>query len=79
MSYQILVCLDVEEMGGQLTPQQMLFVNDESRIQRAIHDLGISWPNTTVCIYHLTEVQKLKTPPTYQRYKVSSNGEIIPS
>lgn len=79
MSYPILVCLDIEEMGGVLTPQQQMWITGEDRINRAIRDLGMSWPNTTVCIYQLVEVQKLKTQPTYQRYKVSPNGEIIPA
>jgi len=77
MANHILVCLDIEEMGG-LTPEQMNWLNDPLRIPRAIKDLNTRWPNSTVCVYQLSELQKLKTNPTYQKYKVSANGEVIP-
>ena len=77
MANHILVCLDIEEMGG-ITSQQMCWLNDPLRIPRAIKDLNTQWPNSTVCVYQLSELQKLKTNPTYQKYKVSANGEVIP-
>ncbi len=77
MANHILVCLDIEEMGG-ITPQQMCWLNDPLRIPRAIKDLNTQWSNSTVCVYQLSELQKLKTNPTYQKYKVSDNGEVIP-
>lgn len=78
MAYPILVCLDLDEMGGELKQNQMCWLNDPHRIDRAIRDLSMNWPNSSVNVYRLTEVQKLKTQPTYQRYKVSDNGEIVP-
>lgn len=78
MSYPILVCLDIDEMGGTLKEGQMTWLNDPNRIDRAIRDLSMNWPNATVCIYGLNELQKLKTQPTYQRYKVTNKGETIP-
>ena len=77
MANHILVCLDIEEMGG-ITPEQMNWLNDPLRIPRAIKDLNTRWPNSTVCVYQLSELQKLKTNPTYQKYQVSANGEVIP-
>ena len=77
MANHILVCLDIEEMGG-INQEQMYWLNDPQRIPRSIKDLNIRWPNSTVCVYQLSELTKLKTNPTYQKYKVSANGEVIP-
>lgn len=77
MANRVLVCLDPEEMG-ELNSQQMKWLQDPERIPRAIRDLTTQWPNSTVCVYKLDEIQKLKTNPTYQKYKVSENGEVIP-
>jgi len=77
MAFNILVCLDTDEMG-QLSPNHMQFLNDENRIDRAIRDLSLQWPNSTILVYRLNELQKLKTNPTYQRYKVAANGETVP-
>lgn len=77
MANHILVCLDIEEMGV-ITPQQMNWLNDPLRIPHTIKNLNTQWPNSTICVYQLSELQKLKTNPTYQKYKVSANGEVIP-
>lgn len=77
MANYTLVCLDTEEMGG-INQEQMYWLNDPQRIPRAIKDLNTRWPNSTVCVYQLSELLKLKTNPTYQKYKVSANGEVIP-
>lgn len=77
MANHILVCLDIEEMGG-INQEQMYWLNDPQRVSRAIKDLNTRWPNSTVCVYQLSELLKLKTNPTYQKYKVSTNGEVIP-
>lgn len=80
MSYPTLVCLDVDEMGGELNRAHMVWcpINDTARITKAIKDLSTKWPNSTICVYELTEMQKLKTAPSYQRYSVNKNGEVIP-
>lgn len=78
MPYSHMVCLDVDEMGGVLKDSQIMWVTDPSRIEQAVKHLSISWPNSTILIFELKEIQKLKTPPTYARYVVNPHGEIIP-
>ena len=80
MAANFLVTVDHEELGQNLPDAgQMIFFNDPSRTERYIRDLSARWPNSTICFYRLNQLQKLKTNPTYARYKVDpESGEILP-
>jgi len=77
MAYPILVCVDAEELHTR-NSENHRWCTSENRLPQTIKEMSSLWPNSTLCIYRLTELQKLKTPPTYARYKVSFDGEIAP-
>lgn len=80
MSANFIICLDADELGGaELKANQLHFTNDEHRIQQYIRNLAMNWPNNTICVYRLNQLQKLKTQPTYQLYNVTKEGEIVPA
>lgn len=80
MARSIIIMIDIHEIGLEYPEtNQIIFTDDPGRIDRYIRDLSDRWPNTTICVYRLTDLQKLKTLPQYARYKVDPNtGEIIP-
>jgi len=79
MACNFIICLDMDELGGgELKANQLYFTNDEHRIQQYIHNLSMNWPNNTICVFRLNQLQKLKTQPTYQLYSVTKEGEVIP-
>lgn len=80
MARSIIIMIDIHELGLDYPEtNQIIFTDDPERIDRSIRDLSGRWPNTTICVYRLTDLQKIKTPPQYARYKVDpSSGEIIP-
>jgi len=79
MACTFIICLDVDELGGgELKANQITFANDESRINQHIRNLSMNWPNNTICVFRLNQLQKLKTQPTYQLYSVTKEGEVIP-
>lgn len=81
MAVNIIAMVDINELGISHPEAGMIaFFDDPNRIERNIRDLSQRWPNSTICIYRLSDMQKLKTPPTYARYKVNqTTGEITPA
>lgn len=76
MAYQNMVCVDPDEGMGS-THETVSFCNAD-RLDRTIRDMSKRWPNSTLHIYTLSELQKIKEPPKYARYKLNEHGEILP-
>lgn len=78
MAYEFLICVDPSENGGRIKPEQQMWLNEQYEVDKYLPVLSREWPLNTICVYSLSELQKLKTQPTYQRYKLNSQGEILP-
>ena len=78
MAYQFLLCVDPTESGEKIKPEQQLWLNEQHEVEKYLPTFSRNWPQNTICIYSLSELQKLKTQPTYQRYKLNADGEILP-
>ena len=81
MASNILVMVDLLEIGYNI-PQDGMFTqfDDPNRIDLHIRDISTRWPNSTICVYRLTDLQKIKKSPEYARYKVNQEtGEIVPA
>ena len=76
MAYNFIVLPDPEE-GYEISPTCIEFVMDRNRLERAIRNISSKNPQASICVYSLDEINKLKTQPEYQKYKVS-NGEVLP-
>jgi hypothetical protein len=77
MTYQFIICPDPEE-GANLDSGNVFYANTPSQVEQRIRDASLRYPASTICVYGLSEVLKLKSKPTYNRYKVAPNGEIVP-
>lgn len=78
MAYQFLLCVDPAEIDGKIKPEQQMWLNEQYEVEKYLPVFSRSWPQNTICVYTLSELQKLKTQPTYQRYKLNAQGEILP-
>ena len=77
MGYRFIICPDPEE-GPSLTADNVFYANTQSQVEQRIRDASLRYPASTICVYALSEVLKLKSKPTYSRYVVDKNGEIVP-
>ncbi len=77
MSYRFIICPDPEE-GHTLSANNVFYANTESQVEQRIKDASCVYPASTICVYGLAEMLKLKSKPTYSRYVVDKNGEITP-
>jgi len=77
MSFQFVICPDPEE-GTELTSANVFYANTPSQVEQRIKDASVRYPASTICVYGLSEVLKLKNKPQYNRYTVSPNGEVVP-
>ena len=79
MTQMFLICLDTDETEDRkLTKDQQMWANDEYELGKFLPNFARNWPQNTICVYRLHELQKLKTMPTYQKYRLNDTGEIIP-
>ena len=79
MTFLFLICIDPEETVERLLDKnQQMWVNDEDELQKYLPQFARNWPHSTICVFRLHEIQKLKTKPTYQKYRLNDTGEIIP-
>lgn len=80
MAHQFVAMVDLQELDQRLPLEgQMVGFSDPNRTDRMIKEISQRWPNNTICVYSLSSLQKLKTVPTYARYKVNQDtGEITP-
>ena len=77
MSYNYIICPDPEE-GTTLSANNIFYANTQSQVEQRIRAASVQYPASTICVYKLNEILKLKAKPSYNRYKVDSNGEITP-
>lgn len=78
MAYAYLLSVDPAELDGRIKPEQQMWLNEQHEVEKYLPVFSRDWPQNTICIYRLSEMQKLKTQPTYQRYKLNADGEILP-
>ena len=77
MTAKYVICPDVDELGS-LDPATIYFANSEEQAWARIHELANIRPNNTLCAYRLDFMQKIKTKPTYAKYKMNDSGEVLP-
>lgn len=77
MSYNYIICADPEE-GAELNSSNVFYANTPSQVEHRIQDASIRHPASTICVYKLNKILKLKSKPTYARYSVTPEGEIVP-
>lgn len=77
MSYNYIICADPEE-GSSLNDSNVFYANTLSQVEARIHDASVRHPASTICVYKLSKILKLKSKPTYARYSVTPEGEIVP-
>ena len=79
MSYKYMICIDTTESEMQQLDHTMVcYESNPERIRRRVNELSMRWPNNTICVYSLQEIQKVKTPAEYARYAVNDIGEVTP-
>jgi len=79
MTFLFLICIDPDETAERLlNKDQQMWASDEYELQKYLPQFARNWPNSTVCVFRLHELQKLKTMPTYQKYRLNEQGEIVP-
>ena len=78
MAYTYLLSVDPAELDGRIKPEQQMWLNEQHEVEKYLPIFSRDWPLNTICVYSLSELQKLKTQPTYQRYKRNAQGEILP-
>ena len=78
MAYAYLLSVDPAELDGRIKPEQQMWLNEQHEVEKCLPIFSRDWPLNTICVYSLSELQKLKTQPTYQRYKLNADGEILP-
>lgn len=77
--YIALVCPDADG-GIRISSEErsIIFCCREKEIEVAIREVSRQFPHNTICVYRLTEMQRVKEQPVYARYNVTSTGEILP-
>lgn len=77
--YIALICPDAEE-GIRISSDDgsIQFAVREKDIETCIRNVSRNYPHHTICVYRLTEMQRVKEQPVYARYTVTPNGEIVP-
>ena len=80
MPKHVLICIDPYDVGQDfVTDNQHRFCEDTPRhVQATIAEMSARWPNSSICIYKLKEMQKIETPPKYRMYVANDKGEILP-
>lgn len=79
MTPMFLICSDPDENENRrIDKDQQIWANDEYELDKYLPQFARTWPQSTLCVFRLHEIQKLKTMPTYQKYRLNENGEIIP-
>lgn len=81
MAHNYIVCVDAEEYNndGKGPDATMIrYVYEENKVSRAIQEITRNWPNSTICVYKLTGMQRIKEQPKYAMYSVTKDGEILP-
>lgn len=76
MAYPYIILPDTEEL--EVDTKLISFAFTEQQVETAIKSIIGKCPTTAICVYKLTQLAKLKTNPTYQRYIISPTGEIVP-
>lgn len=77
MAYQHVVTLDREGEDFNVNGDTVLFCNT-SGLEDHIKHLSRKNPLYTICVYNISQMQKLKGKPSYSRYRVTEKGEVIP-
>lgn len=78
MAYKYCVMPDPDELGYTPGADDIMFAVDDNRLDRTIREASKRKPFSTIVVYQLCGLHKVKDQPTYQRYKVTSAGEILP-
>lgn len=76
MAYPYIILPDTEDL--EVDTKLISFAYTEQQVEAAIKSITGKCPTIAICVYALTQIAKLKTNPTYQRYIVSPTGEIVP-
>lgn len=74
--YKFMICANPEE--HEMTGNTMVLTNNDHGKEEAVQSLSRRFPLSIICVYHLDEMQKVTSKPSYARYKRQPNGEIIP-
>ena len=77
MAYTYLLSVDPAELDGRIKPEQQMWLNEQYEVEKYLPIFSREWPQNTICIYKLSEIQKFKTQPTYQRYELIVTGKQI--
>lgn len=78
MAYKYMVLPEPDEWGGIHTTEDVFFAATDGQLNKVVRQASQRNPHATIAVYQLVELQKIKDQPTYQRYKVNGDGEILP-
>lgn len=78
MPYPFIVIPDLEE-GVSLNQDQIKIAYTESELDSAVRSCSNNFPNSTILVYEMRTMFKIKKRAEYQRYRRDNKtGEVLP-
>lgn len=77
MTFKYYVCVNPEE-GHEMNSNAFGWAQTEDQKNNLIKNIQAKFSLSAIFVYTLTEMQKINKQPTYAKYKLMENGEILP-
>lgn len=77
MTYKFFITVNPEE-GHTHNENSYGYATGANQKDSLVKQIQTRYPLSTICVYNLQEMQRVQGSPSYAKYQVKDNGEIIP-